>query len=66
MKRRAKPTKCAECGHLLPDDLTESTDQTLWQCIGCKRWFHPSCSGASDDMPDHCDDCFSEAHKGAA
>jgi hypothetical protein len=71
MKRRAK-TKlrtCAACGDDLPPASTINciTDpQTLWKCIGCKRRFHPTCSGAADDMPDHCDDCFSEAHNGAA
>lgn len=29
-------------------------------CVGCKRDV-PWCFGAADDMPEHCDDCWSVA-----
>lgn len=64
--RKKKAPRCAECGHVLPDELDEWTDQTLWQCVGCKRWFHPNCSGCADDMLEHCDDCWCAAHKDVA
>lgn len=34
-------------------------------CRGCKRRV-PACFGASDDMPNHCDDCWAAAHREAA
>lgn len=33
----------------------------VYACPGCKRLV-PWCFGAADDMPDHCDDCWSVAH----
>lgn len=37
----------------------------LYKCVGCNRWV-PWSNGAADDMPNHCDDCWSKAHKVAA
>lgn len=36
----------------------------FYTCRGCKRRA-PWCFGASDDMPDHCDDCWAAVHRAA-
>jgi hypothetical protein len=33
----------------------------MYKCKGCERVL-PWSFGASDDMPDHCDDCWAKEH----
>ena len=41
--------------------VEEGEFTNIYQCAGCRRW-RPWCDGAHDDMPDHCDRCWAEAH----
>lgn len=46
------------------DDLAgQAKKPRTFTCIGCKREM-PWGKGAADDMPEHCDDCWVEAHDG--
>lgn len=45
------------CGGSMCED-----DQSVYHCKGCDRWV-PWCYGGADDLPDHCDDCWAEAHE---
>lgn len=45
--------------------LDPEYDQTytdVYRCSGCDRW-RPWCDGCGDDMPEHCDRCWAEAHE---
>ncbi len=44
-----------------PDDL-DQTSTKIYLCPGCNRW-RPWCDGCSDDMGEHCDRCWAEAHE---
>lgn len=56
---------CSGRGKMQPSSVTHAGDCTgcggIYQCAGCRRWVG-WCFGAADDMPDHCDDCWSKAH----
>lgn len=62
MSTKKKP--CAACGHVDADSpLAPFGPDGRWRCPGCKRMFHFFCSGAVDDIPEVCDDCWVEEHK---
>lgn len=61
-------TECRPCGGsgmVVPSPITHAPDCTgcrgIFKCAGCLKFFG-WCVGAADDMPDHCDDCWSKAH----
>jgi hypothetical protein len=35
-----------------------------YHCGACRAWVCGWCSGAADDLPDLCDDCWCELHDG--
>lgn len=41
---------------------TCENDRSVYLCKGCSRWV-PWCYGGADDLPEHCDDCWAEAHE---
>lgn len=41
----------------VPKDLREE-----WTCPNCNQRFHAGCSGAADDMPEICDECWMKKH----
>lgn len=47
--------------------ITEAGDLRVrrYRCRGCRQRV-PWCYGADDDMPFHCDDCWSRRHAEAA
>lgn len=62
---------CHACGEVeQPSPLSPNTlfpePDGRWRCARCKRVFHDFCSGAADDLPHLCDDCWCKVHRGDA
>jgi hypothetical protein len=57
-KRTHEPitTRCLMC-----NTYAGCSKHHLYKCVGCKLVYSWA-FGASDDMPDHCDDCWAKAH----
>lgn len=62
--RAARATsRCPDCNrHAVRSECVRCE---RFRCAGCHRWFSWD-FGAADDMPEHCDHCWAEAHPEAA
>lgn len=54
-------TICSYKHAMVGDFIRELSAAIPYVCDGCGRR-RPMCDGADDDMPDHCDRCWAEAH----
>lgn len=67
----SKKIPCHACGEvnvpspLSPNSLFPEPDGR-WRCPGCKQTYHHFCSGAFDDLPELCDDCWVKSHREVA
>lgn len=57
LKRNTDPPDDSQLASMQDDGLVTC----LYRCEGCDRLV-PWSNGAADDMPDHCDDCWAQAH----
>lgn len=62
-----KPMPCNTCGEIdRPSPLSPFGPDERWKCPRCKHVYHHFCSGAADDLPEICDECWCKAHRGDA
>ncbi len=53
---------CNYCGiNQIAENYNSSCVECVYTCVGCQQ-VTPWENGASDDMPDHCDECWGKAH----